>query len=254
MVKMNKEEMIKNIEDLPVFDIKDVEVDNVLQKKWKAIIEVGETEAINIVSKRYNLVQLKVPNLEAIKDLEDFDGELLYHNGISVMNVFPNQTTIDGFQYGFSVINSVTSETSVSIKFCIGYRGRVLRIPPIRLGGLKRFSKTHSNKEALKITQEYLDMLTKVREYWGVIVTEFPKIKVTEIELEKYKEDFDLSDELLETAKRIPNLNLWGLIMLKFNAIAGGRNKSDIHESQKYDDLTKQIFNLGITMKLFGGN
>jgi hypothetical protein len=248
---MNKEQTKEAIAKLPYFFKKEVQVDGIHQKRWIAIVEEGETEAINIPTPRYNLVQLHPPFNAAIEDLEEFDADLMYHHGIALLNVFPkgDEYKDDKFQYGFSVINSVTSETGIGVRFSIGYHGKVLRLP-VRVG---KFTKTHSNKEALKITTEYLGFLTKIREAWGIIVEEFPKIIIKEEEIPSYAESFNLCDDTVEKVKRIPNCNLWTLVMLKFTDIHRGRNKSEIHEAEKYDDLMKQIWAHAMSMKLVGG-
>ena len=250
---MNKQETIEEINRLPIFSKQPVKVNDVYQNRWIGIVEVGKDQAISIPTPRYNLVQLKEVLIPAQQDLDEYDANIKYNEGIVIMDIFPqgDEYKDENYAYGLSVFNSVTSETGIGIRFSVLLKGQVLRFPAKSLG---RFYKTHSNKEALKITKDYLGMLKKVKDTWRTIVTEFPKASVKLEDVDSIADSFGISLDTRETIKQQIQkgvaINMWTVTIFRFNEIVNAKSKSEVHKALAFDEVTKQIWAYALALRI----
>jgi len=251
---MRKTECIEAIERLPLFELKDVAIDdsNVddteitweKQLKDRAVVEIGNNESLAYVSTRYKLVQFKDVLGPVAEGIDSFSARLNTFKGVCVMDVFPNMSEFsnDDVKYGISVINSVDKSTSIVIKFNVKVNGQPL-IFPSKLAG---FVKSHTGK-GFEITQNYIQVITKVKDAWGNIIKHFPEIEINDEDtlkmvVENFKINKDHKDRIELRMQMKQPLNLWDIVEIRLKEISKRNYKSEVHKSKALERLGNEIF------------
>ena len=245
-------EIKEQIMNLPTFHKENVAVE--LNKEWveqpqfKSIVEDHTNDVICVVSNRYNLVQFKeilIPVVDGMK--EEFEHDIIYHRGVCIMNIFPKSDEFkeDDKVYGLTVINSVDKSTGIIIKFNIKYGKHVLTFP----NKLAAFVKTHS-KKGFKITKDYINMITKVKEYWSHISEQLPNVEVNHDTLNDVGKMFGLSESNINYFHRKitigAKVNVWNVVEQRLKEISYRNFKSDIHKQKALDKLCNEVYNYAV--------
>lgn len=253
---MNKKEILEEIDKIPTFVYRDVAIDynNVWDKKeaLKAITEEGNDEPLAIVSKKYRLVQFKPVFEPIVAPINELEGDLIYYKGFAIMDLFPKDETYnnDGNSIGIVVMNSVDTTASVVIKFCINYDKRKITIPP-KISG---FKKVHMGNVNI-LSQDYANMISKVKGSWSTIMERFTNMFVDENNVMDYLDTFKIGEN---TAKKIKKevmasdneINLWDLCLIVFDHYSEKEYKSEVHKRKKLDSFVSKIFEYAMITRL----
>lgn len=254
---MNKQELRERISKLPLFDKKEVNVTyegKQFTQRHFAVCEVNGTEAFAYVNKGYKVLQfneLFTPVLDGIE--EDVTGYLSYYGGYAVLKVFPNNPALTEGEtkFGLMAINSVDMSSSIIVKFCVRHSDLEFTIPA-KIVGLK---KQHRGN-ITQVTKDYISMIGKARDAWQIIMTKFPKQKVSLDPIEG-SSDIALKDVMkqLGVGKRLhKNLReemvlhsersytLWDVFNWMMENMYKRKYKSDVHRQKKHDRICNAIF------------
>jgi len=250
---MDKKTTMQVIERLPEFELRDVAVDDgetvwTRQPNHKAVVQKGTAESLAYVSTKYKLVQF-AEVLKPIADgIEEFNAHVRQFKGVCVMDVFPemNEFSDGDTKYGITAINSVDKSTSIVIKFNVEVNGEPV-IFPKKLAG---FVKPHTGK-SFRLTQDYITVITKVKDAWHNIVQHFPEIEIKDEDtVEMVSENFKLNKdhkEYVRTKMTIEQpLNVWEVVELRLQEISERNYKSDVHKSKALERLGNEIFNYAL--------
>jgi len=268
---MNKEELRNRINELPLFEKREVKVAKSTKKdetEWQtqkqyAICETDGAESLAYVGERYNLMDFKDifhPILDGIE--EEFEGKVISYGGFAMMTLFPKLEELkDGKnKFGIVAMNSVDLSSSIIVRFCVDYDGKRITIPP-KVAGLK---KQHTGK-AVNLTKDYITFIGGVKQAWARIITEFPKYDVVEeidesvdnqIEFGTVIDELNLGKRATKHLKgiredRIANgkqFTLWDSFELALEKIAEGEYKSEVHKQRKIDSLCQKVFDYALVL------
>jgi len=245
---MNKEQTREAINVLPEFHLEKVAVspDNGwnIQNNDRAVVQNGMTTSYAYVTIRYKLVQFKEVLEPIIEGIDSFDAEVMHYKGVCVMNLDPDMVEFrDGdTKYGITVVNSVDKSTSIVVKFHVEVNGKPLVFPK-KLAG---FVKNHTGN-GFKITQNYIEMIVKVKDAWKNIVEHFPNQVITSEDVEIVCDNFKLKKEEKEDLKLkviagIGETNLWDVVEMRLNYISGRHYTSGVHKQKAMERLCSEIF------------
>jgi hypothetical protein len=268
---MDKEELKTAVNELPLFEKKDIAIKEVQlsdedfvdsqwneEENWKAITEVGKLKPFAFVSKLYNLVQFKEIYLPILEKIDtDLKGSLHYWEGVSMMDIFPEDTAYseNGNQIGINIMNSVNLKSSVIIRFSIkDSQNRLITIPR-KIAGFKR---THLNAKLLDITKTYIKVIAKVKDTWKTIIEKFPTFEIDKVTMKDMCNDLQLGDNMATKLKTkwawaIANgkkYNLWDFFIDCIDYVGGRNYKSAIHKRNNVDKIVEKIIVYGFTLNL----
>ncbi len=272
---MNREELKKRIESLPLFELRDIKVredldkntDFVEVKNDKAICAVGETKPYAFVGPRYYLMQFKEvfsPILDSIQG--EIKGHVIKHEGFAAMTLFPKVEALneDDTKFGLIAMNSVDCSSAIVVKFCVDHKDYLRVTIPPKVAGLK---KMHQGKIG-NVVKDYMSMIGPVKDIWGKIVAEFPKCKIVlkesddpdanEMELGYVFEQLKIKKLLAKKLKkkyeeltaRGREYTLWDLFIDAASKIEEKDYKSEVHRQRNLDKLSQAVFEFAIVMSL----
>jgi len=218
---------------------------------------IYSTKPLCFASGRYRLIQFTDVFLPLIKDIEELEGNLFYYGGLGLIDVFPKDDNLkgDGVDFGLVAYNSVNKTSSVFINFCIKHNERVIKIPKKIMG----FKKVHSGN-ALTTTQNFLQVMSKVKDIWKVIIDDFSKTEVTEDLAKSIITAVEIKDEyitknLLEKVRQHnlmneEKMNVWTMFLEIMKIIEYRKFKSELHKRKKLDLVSDCIFKYATITKL----
>lgn len=251
---MDKEALIRRIEELPLFELKDVavkETEWVEQAHHKAVTEIGSSDPLAFVWKNYRLVQFKEVFTPLLETLGEADGRVLYFHGLAVMDVFPEDETlrVNGDRVGLVCVNSVNKTSGIIVKFCVRHSGRTFTLPK-EIAGYKRM---HVGK-VVNVTKDYVTLIGKVKNVWGQIIEEFPKVTMSAGYAETMLDDAEIKDKrlrkrLLQRAED-QKMTLWEAFIYLLELIEEKNFKSDLHRRKKIDLITSKVVKWAVATKL----
>ena len=273
--RMRRDELIKEINELPLFEKRDVKVRNMsdewITQRKKAICEVGsDAEAVAFCWEKYSLIQFKdvfLPILESIDG--EVDGYLGHYGGYANFTFYPEREDlkIDGKRLGLVAINSVDLSSSVIVKFCVD-AGPYKFVVPSKVAGLRKSHKGNIQN----VVKNYVNMVGKVKDVWTNIVTEFPKYVIVhsaEKESHKWDEAVLEIDAVLDKVKAgerlkekmknkydhktqfgVVKYTLWDLFEELMEEISNKEYKSDIHKEKKIDNISAAVFEYATALSL----
>lgn len=237
-----KKILSKKIEDIPLFELVDVSVDRdgdwVNQEDDYAVVEKGESESLNYVSKYYNLVQIRDTFREALDSVNgDIIGNCFYHEGRGELDLFPK----DG-EIGILVKNSVDGSYALSVDFAVEIRDEPVAIPDgvfKEIGKIETYKRIHSYKKASVEVGNYLNMLGEVQETWDTVVNDMDDRELEEDEMKELAESLELGKKFVNKVENHINsdnlapMSFWSFMLFAFKNIHEGKYKSDIHYRDK---------------------
>lgn len=259
---MNREELLVLIDKLPLFRVRDAGVKEdeldingreVWHNKhlWKAVTEVDSTEPLIFVSNRYKVVQFKDMFKPLIEKIGDCQGRLTYYSGFGIMDIFPTEQAygMENGRIGIVAYNSVDTTCALNIKFCVDYGGKVLTIPK----KVANYRQIHVGDVSAK-TQDYIEIITKIREEWETVISKFTKFQVIQDDLPSLEENFGLSEHVMKRMKKRlmdgEQFDLWKFCMEVISYLDERQYKSEVHHRKRLDKFIEAIFNYAFTMKL----
>ena len=233
--KNGKQALLQAIEELiPLFEYRKVYTSTpdrqnlTLQNHWLAIHEKGSEQAISFVSPRYRLIQLRDSFLKAIDKLEDIEGTVYYYRGKGMIEIFPT-----GEQYGIVISNSVDRSLALKVEYATRHNGFTFIIPKKLVQG---FKKKHIGKAEIAY-EDFLEVITSVKEAWKSIVEKLSNQKLGENGLELLLRAIHAGKR---TRKRIeertslgPESSFWEGILECIRAITDRQYKSAWHKKKK---------------------
>ena len=107
---MNKEKLKERIEQIPLFEKKDLKICDdegewQEEKNYKAVCEVGSVHPYAFVGGRYNVVQFKEvfgPILNSIES--DVDGYVINYGGFAMLVVYPEEEDLQDKDNKFGLV------------------------------------------------------------------------------------------------------------------------------------------------------
>jgi len=247
--KMNKQALKDKVnKEIPIFKLREVALfddnGNVCKnEEYTAITEENRTKPLAFVTNRYNLVQFNEIFIPIIDEFTKLEGNCRYFNGFGIMDIFPEDDALkeNNCQYGLTIYNSVNGTCAINIKFCVKHNNRLIVMPSKVTG----FKKVHSGK-ALKITQKYVKMLSKIGSSWKYIMMGLATSEVNGNNLTDILGDLKLGkkiDELITDRFEYGNCqSLWDLFLITFDYIAGKEFISEVNQRKKLDSLCEKIY------------
>lgn len=258
---LNKIELIKKIESLPIyefkevftkkdftydaFDLEDEEENLINQERFRAIVEKDGTEALSIVTNRYRLIQFKEILLPIIEGLGDLEGETKIYRGEGYTLIFPEKEEFnvkDG-KLGLVIFNSVTKKYAVLIDFVVHYGNYYIILPK----NVKAFKNRHIGN-IKEIISNYENILIDVKEEWKTISNKFNKV----INQEEY--NFILKE--LKLGKRIEKrineiydnkeIHLWDFLIEVIKNIQEKNYKNEVNKMRKIKFISEIIFKFAL--------
>lgn len=264
---MNKEQLLNEIEQMPIFVLRDIATNKDLnpevegyvpsyewkeQEHFKAVTEKDNTLPLTFVTKKYKLIQFREVYKPLIENIPELEGDILYFNGFAIMDFFPVDETLklNGDKIGLVAINSVNKQSSVIIKFCVEHKGRLISIPK-KIAGLKR---VHSGK-VFQITQNFLSIVDKIKSIWGIVLSNFQDTKVDKEMGLNILQELDIKENYIvekvkEKLEQSNDLNLWDMFVYIIEQIEKKNFKSDLHRRKKLDTISEKIFKYATISKL----
>lgn len=276
--KSVREELIKQIDELPLFakhkvrvsnapEIENLEDDDWEEQKDFAICEVGKSRSYAYVGRNYKLLQFHEvfkPVLDSIEG--NLHGYLYNGGGFAMLKIFPDveQLKEENSQYGLIAINSVNLSTSIEVKFCIKHGERHFTVPAKVAG----FKKAHKG-DVKNLVKNYMSMIGKVKESWKTITEEFPKFKIVD-DIKHLKEDelgvdFPTVVEKLNLGKRYAKkikdewdgytkegieYTLWDAFLKIIDEISDRKYKTEAHMEKNIDKVCTAVFQYAMILSL----
>jgi hypothetical protein len=250
-----KNELLSKIEEIPEFKLVSVYVRKKKQKGFKAVVEKNGTEAIAVVSDKYNLVQIRDLFRNVVECCgESVSGTALYYRGKGDLMVFP-----DGSNIGLLAQNSVDLSSAVRIGFVAKTEdGQILSIP---YSVAAPFVRIHTAKDIQVQIEQYLELLGQVREAWEQIVASLGGLELTREDIEQLKKSIRAGKHLSEIIDRhLPDPNqgtlapvrFWEFVQIVMRAIAEHRRryKSELNFSRKIRKIGNTILEWAVFEKL----
>jgi hypothetical protein len=248
------QELISDVMELPTFEkvpvaVKGEDGNFYTQERWIGIREIGKTEAICFATPKYQLVQFGDLTLPFMRNIQgNFKGRVIYFDGKMILDIYPegNNYENDKVKSGITYINSVEKSTGVIIKCSIWYKGNSLTFP-------KGFKRNHSFRNVLSTSQVYSIVVAKTQKDWETMMTEFPKVKLSDDNVKEILNDekLDFSEEMKGIIKKMcyyKNLNdennkcnLWDFFDFCISYIGSKTYKSEFHKRQNLDKLVEKI-------------
>lgn len=259
---MEKSELLKEIEDIPLFETIDVYThrkskSHVEQERFQAIVERGKDDAIAILTQRYNLVQIRTVFREALETVlgaaesegvGEIEGSVSYYRGRGELEIFPKA---EGKEVGLLLRNSVDSSYALHVDFCTKLEDDTVVIPKV-----KSFRRFHTCKNAEMEVEEYFSLLSQVSNVWDEIVESLGNIEITPDNAETLKEDLHLGKGFEKTLKNytengsLTPIRFWGFIHLALKHVQRNRYKSEIHYREKVRKVSDTILKWAVAEKL----
>jgi hypothetical protein len=253
---MDKNQLISEVKKLPTFEIKDVAIKTdeqyIDQTDDKAVVMLGTAKAVAFVKPRYKLVQLNEVFMPVLEGLDECTGSIIHHFGKAAMHIHPNlnEFSEDNIEYGITCINSVDKSTSIVIRFNVMVDGNLMCFPK----KLAAFNKRHSGK-GFKMTQDYIELLGKIKQLWKNIVVHYPTVEVTSENLEEFSTHFSVSKStkehiIFKLQVENKSVSLWDIVTYRLEEINDRKYTSDIHRQTALDKLCKQIYDYSLVLAI----
>jgi len=250
-----KSELLSKIEEIPEFELTSVYVRKKKQNSFRAVVEKKGTEAIAVVSDKYNLVQIKELFRNVVECCgENINGVVLYYKGKGELMVFP-----DGSNVGLLAQNSVDLSSAVRIGFVAKTEsGEILNIP---YTVAEPFVRIHTAKDIQVQIGYYLNLLEQVKKAWGQIVTSLGALELTREDIEQLKKSMragkclsKIIDEHLPDPNQgtLAQVRFWEFVQIVMKAIAEHRRryKSELNFSRKIRKIGNIILEWAVFEKL----
>jgi hypothetical protein len=256
---MNKEELIKEIENLPEFELKQIAVkdgekyhDN---KSLKAIVEKGKPEyIISVVSNKYALVQFKEVFLPAVEKIGEIHSCLvLHHRGKAYLEIYPEGKDFEideKERVGLSLRNSVNKVWAIRVNFVISSKDFPTIILPIK--AVKGVRKIHIGSTS--ITEDFLKVVGDVKEAWRKIVDEFQAYQLEKKDLEDFAKKTKIGKrvekKLEEIFEKKTSVSLWEVFIKTIEEISKRKFKSEIAKKEKLERISQAIFDYAVVLSI----
>jgi Fe-S cluster assembly iron-binding protein IscA len=255
-VILNDEETTKNeIGIIPLFSIVKMQVQYIDRQGidqgykpqddktgFKAVVELGDIDALATVKPRYKLLQFATPYNRFTTQLKNqgitFQGKVIYYRGKAILFILPgNQKT------GIAIYNSVDGTNAITQRFFMYDRTTQELILLPRLKGLAFSNRhtTHSTSQA----EELLKWTGQISQQFDIIQTEMVKCQMTEDTIKELNTALKLDTkkaEKLYIMLKQNGLNLWQYFLEAFKIAQDRKFKSEIHQSKKEDKITETFF------------
>jgi hypothetical protein len=247
--------LLEKIEEIPVFELADIYVGEGLKKQphLRAVVEHGTSDAVAIVSDRYNLVQIRELFESAVACFPgEIDGDVLYYGGKGDLAVFPS-----GSRVGLLVQNSVDLSSAVRISFCTKVGGDgVFRIPA---EVASPFVRVHTARDIQVQVDQYLALLESVRRAWEQIVHSLASLELSREDIETLKKDIGadkrlgrMIDEYLPdpSQETIAPVKFWDFVQVVLRAVQRRRYRTRFHLSRRIRRIGDAILRWAVYEKL----
>lgn len=258
---MDKNEIQQKIESLPKFELRRVSIgaplnDESYEYEWqftkhhRAVCVTGTQEPVAMVSPDYCLVQFSDSFIPILEPLDVKDGNVKYHDGYSIMTLYPDGEEFmigESTEVGIACHNSVNKKSGLSIKFIVKDKSRTFTLPK----KMASFKRIHVGKVQQSL-KDYAQVAMKIRLEWSTIVSKFTTTYIRDDEIDGFCKTLGLGEYL---SKKIKMMNfshnsMWDLMMEAFDLLSTQKYKSEIHRQQRLDDYCEAIFTYSFVAKL----
>jgi hypothetical protein len=246
---MQKQELIERINQIKDFELKEVAIkredgDWIPDPKWNAVCVKGESDIISTVSNRYQLVQFRdVFNPIIHKLPENITGQIATYRGKAWLYIFPDSP--DQHKVGITLRNSVDKSTAVEARFSVLVNGFYITIPK----QIKAFRKVHTGK-ALQITQDFLQGLGDIRNFWNDVVRRYNEFAVDSDTTDEILKELKMTKKMKDRVKSYVITNLWELFMAVLKELSLKSYKSDIHKNKKIERIVEIFYNFSVASRI----
>jgi len=104
------------------------------------------------------------------------------------------------------------------------------------------------------MTQDYISVITKVKNSWNTITNKFTSFEVNEDNLPDLISSFEISGRAVKKIKKKINAGqkyqLWDFCMEVFNYFSNKKYKSDVHKRKRLDKFVSKIFDYSLIMEI----
>lgn len=221
------------------------------QPDYRAVTEIGSTEAIAYVSHRYKIVQFAEMYLPLLNNVGECTGKLIYRKGFAVLDIYPEQEDykMGGDKIGIVAYNSVNATCGLNIGFTMMHNGYAMTLPR----RVASFRKIHTGN-VVQATQDYIGVVTQIKGAWTTIVEKFTRLEMDKDGLKDLCKAFDVGDRVENyMSKKLENgkkLNLWDFCMSVFQYLANHRYKSEVHKRKRLDKFVEKVFDYELVMNI----
>ena len=240
-----KNDLINEIKNLKEFEMRPVAVERDGQfhvdSNNMAVVVKDENPVIAVTSKKYKLIQFSSVFLPVLSGVEgEFTGEIHTYKGKAWLYVFP-----EGENIGILLKNSVDKSTAIEANFAVMLNGYTVAIP----ARIKGFRKAHTG-QALQITQDFLNGLGGIKNFWADIVKRYSDYNVDdEVQKEVFKQ-LKLTKKVKDRIENRKIDNLWSLFIAVLDELSKKHFKSDIHRDRKIQNMVEIFYNYSVGTRI----
>jgi hypothetical protein len=264
-----KVELYNDVNQIPTFEFKQIALalpaamgprdqpdawDVISTDEHRAITEVGSSKPLAFVSDRYQLVQFRDGFIPLVNDQADCEGNLYYHEGFAVLDVFPTGTDYalaGGSQLGISAYNSVNKTSALIIRFSVTDGKRTYTLPK----NISSYYKAHVGAAAAS-QQQYIQMINKIKDVWVQAVADMSAKSIDIENFGDYAIQLSTDPRILKAVKlEISSgiqYNLWSMAMRIYDEMQTRYSKSEIHRRKRLDAFVESLISWGTIYKLAG--
>ena len=181
--------------------------------------------------------------MPVVEKNEGCRGKVNYTDGFAIVDLFPTSSEFkeDDYEIGLSIYNSVNKKSAVIIKFSILHNGRLITLPK----DISTYYKAHVGNVEKK-TQNYIELVSKVKNAWKEILLQFNEIKIDIENIDSYVDGIKINPKHIKDLKLKMSsgttYNLWSMFIELYDKLSNeGYSKSEIHRRQRIDEFTNKI-------------
>lgn len=237
----SKEEVMKGIHDLPEFEIAPVFLEGPQNiPNFVAVKEKERPVVVGMMSPKYRLVQFKEVFMPAIEQLGDFKGVVWYWRGKAVLGVYPEGEEFqlnEEDKIGLVLKNSMDGSCSVMVNFSLLHEGVFMGSLPVK--GIKRM---HVG-DPLTYTQDFLNVIGKVKEHWKQVVKTFEETKVDAEVVKSLCKHIKLGKKVEKELllSLTPQSNLWTSFLTIIETAGKKHYRSEVHKAERIERIAGEI-------------
>ena len=254
----NKTELEERIKSLPKFRLRDIATFDEDETEWmradvpKAVTEIDKFDIITTVSPRYTLVQFEDIFLPILGVVDSLLGDIVYHRGKAVMEIFPDGEDFKIGQdehIGIRLLNSVNKTTSIYYEFVVTKNSITYYFPRKHF----RFVRQIHVGNIENLTEQLPEMIKSVKKTWIDMVTTFKDYVLSEEEIESAVKEMKLGKRIgkyLELEHSVSPLNLWHMISIIMHKMSKRKYKTEMKKKERLEKISKGIVTWAFVLRL----
>ena len=252
-----KDDVIREINELPKFELTGIFYDKDKKEapQFRGVKEIPSNRLIAVVSDIYQLVQFEEVFLPLLKDINDLEGCVTYYNGKGFLEIYPEGESFkitnghENQRIGMLIKISVDKTIAVTANFSILFNNYRIPIP----AKVKSFRKIHIG-ETIKMTEDFLSVMSDVKETWKTIVTDLSKSFISmedfenilaRVRMKNVKKD----EEILEKINN-GQYTFWDLFLVLIEKVSNRKYKNEVNKLEKLKLISETIFDYSVIFRI----